>query len=153
MDEELQSLITDEHRAAIGQKSAPVVVEVQAVEARRMREVIGDTDPRYAEDTGIAPPYILATLGSGIPAARMPQVLPGIILTQTEWRWTRPLKIGEKLTAVSQIFDIRDRLGGRYGYSIIVMSGTEFTDESGEVVASMMNSLTQFDPAKRVDRE
>lgn len=153
MDDEIKSLITDEHRAAIGQKSEPRVVEVLAEEARRMREVIGDDDPRYAEGTGIAPPYVLATLSSGVPPVPLPQVLPNAILTQTEWRWARPLKIGEKLTAVGQVVDIRERLGGRYGYSILVMTGTDFIDEAGEVVAGTLTTMTQFDPAKMVERQ
>jgi len=153
LDDEIQSLITDEHRAAIGQKTEPRVVEVSASEAHRMRDVIGDTDPRHADDTGVAPPYVLASLSSGAPPVRLPQVLPNAILTQTEWRWTRPLHIGEKLTVVSQVVDIRERLGGRYGYSILVMSGTDFLDENGEVVAGTLTTVTQFDPAKRVERE
>ena len=140
-----QSLITDEHRAQIGRKSDPVKVVIKEEDARRMRDILGDNDPRYADGTGIAPPYVIAGMGSG-PRRGMPQVLPGGLLTQQEWKFSRPFKIGEELTAISQVFDIRDRLGGRYGYSVLVTEGTEDYDASGNQVASAMLTITQFDP-------
>lgn len=140
-----QSLITEEHRAHIGRKSDPVTVIVREEDARRTRDVLSDKDPRYADGTGIAPPYVLAIMSSG-PRRGMPQILPGGLLTQQEWKFSRPIKIGEELQAVSQVFDIRDRLGGRYGYSVLVTSGTEYFDKDGNHVASAMITITQFDP-------
>lgn len=140
-----QSLITDEHRAHIGRKSDPVTVTIREEDARRMRDVLGDSDPRYADGTGTAPPYVLAMLSSG-PRRGMPQILPNGLLTQQEWKFSRPFKIGEELQAVSQVFDIRDRLGGRYGYSVLVTSGTDYYDSDGNHVAAAMLTITQFDP-------
>ena len=140
-----QSLITEEHRAHIGRKSDPVTVTVREEDARRMRDVLGDADPRYADGTGVAPPYVLAILSSG-PRTGMPQILPGGLLTQQEWKFSRPIKIGEELQAISQVFDIRDRLGGRYGYSVLVTSGTDYYDGEGNHVAAAMLTITQFDP-------
>lgn len=140
-----QSLITEEHRSQIGKKSDPVKVRVSGTDAARMRDVLEDADPRYADGTGIAPPYLIAGMGGGRPRG-MPSVLPGGLLTQQEWKFERPFKIGEELTATSQVFDIRDRLGGRYGYSVLVTSGTEYFDADGNHVASAMVTITQFDP-------
>ncbi len=93
-----QSLITEEHRAAIGQKSEPAKVTIKEEDAKRMRDVLEDKDPRYADGTGMAPPYVIAGMGGG-PRRGMPQVLPGGLLTQQEWKFTRPFKIGEELSA------------------------------------------------------
>src|SRR6187399_1060255 len=81
-----QSLITDEHRGAIGQKSEPAKVTIKEEDAKRM-------------------PDVLAGMGGG-PRRGMPMVLPGGLLTQQEWKFSRPFKIGEELQAVSQVFDI-----------------------------------------------
>ncbi len=140
-----QSLITDEHRAQVGVKSDPVKVVIKAEDAHRMRDVLEDKDPRWADETGMAPPYVIAGMAGG-PRRGMPQVLPGGLLTQQEWKFSRPFKIGEELTAITQVFDIRDRLGGRYGYSVLVTSGTEYFDAEGNHVASAMLTITQFDP-------
>lgn len=147
-----KSLITDEHRAQIGVKSDSTLVTVREDDARRMRDVLGDTDPRYADGTGIAPPYIIAMMSGG-PRRDMPRILPGGLLTQQEWKFSRPIKIGEQLSAVSQIFDIRDRLGGRYGYSVLMTTGTDFYDSEGNHVAAAMITITQFDPKSARNNE
>ena len=68
------------------------------------------------------------------------------MLTQQEWKFTRAFHIGEELQAFTQVMDIRERLGGRYGYSILLTSGTDFYDAAGNHVAAAMTTLTQFDP-------
>ncbi|MCA9821096.1 MAG: MaoC family dehydratase N-terminal domain-containing protein [Dehalococcoidia bacterium] len=147
MTEPTESLIKDEHRAVIGQKGDPVKVVVSGDDARRMRDLLEDDDPRWADGTGIAPPYVLSGLAGGRPRGQVPQILPNGILTQTEWQFHKPFKIDEELEAVGQVFDIRDRLGGRYGYSILVMTGTEYYNSAGDLVASSIMTITQFDPA------
>lgn len=146
MEEIEQSLITDEHRASIGVKGEPIQVTVKEADAHRMRDLFGDTDPRYADGTGIAPPYVISALGS--PRRNIPGILPGGLLTQQEWRFTRPFRIGETLNAVSQVIDIRERLGGRYGYSVLITSAIDFHDSDGEHVAAVMTTITQFDPKR-----
>lgn len=141
-----QSLITDEHRAAVGRKSEPTKVVVKELDARRMRDILEDHDPRYADETGMAPAYVMAQFGGRPNRNMMPSVLPGGLLTQQEWRFTRPFKIGEELTSVSQVSDIRERLGGRYGYSILITTATDFYDGDGNHVAGSMITITQFDP-------
>lgn len=140
-----QSLITDDHRALIGVKSDPVRVVISETDAHRMRDVLEDADPRYADGSGFAPAYVIAGMGGG-PRRGMPQILPGGLLTQQEWKLIRPFKIGEELSAVSQVFDIRERMGGRYGYSVLITQGTEYFDTGGNHVASAMITITQFDP-------
>jgi acyl dehydratase len=147
MSEEIESKITDEHRAFIGRKSDPVTVTVREEDARRVRDLLGDTDPRWADGTGMAPPYVIALFQSGPRRGATPAVLPSGILTQQEWRFMRPFRIGEQLQAVTQVIDIRDRLGGRYGYSVLVTTSTEFSGADGEPAGAVLLTVTQFDPA------
>jgi acyl dehydratase len=147
MTEELQSKITHEHRAFIGRKSEPTPVTIREEDARRIRSVLGDEDPRWADGTGMAPPYVIAMFQGAPRRGAMPSVLPNAILTQQEWRFLRPFRIGEELQAISQVIDIRDRLGGRYGYSVLVTTSTDFYGGDGEPVAAVLITVTQFDPA------
>ena len=153
MSDEIESKITDEHRALIGVRGEPTRVTVKAADAQRMRDILEDSDPRYADETGIAPGYVISGFG-GRPRS-MPGILPGGLLTQQEWKFTRPFRVGEELLAYNSIIDIRDRLGGRYGYSVLVTSSTDFYDAEGEHVAASMVTITQFDPkaARRGDNE
>ncbi|MCC6381568.1 MAG: MaoC family dehydratase N-terminal domain-containing protein [Dehalococcoidia bacterium] len=146
MPEEEQSLITDEMRALIGVRGEPRTVVVREEDARRVRDVLGDSDPRYRDETGVAPPYVLSMLGGGQRMSGMPRVLPGGLMTQQEWRFFRPFVIGEALTAYQSVVDIRERLGGRYGHSVLVTMGIDYHNGGGDLVASFFETLTQFDP-------
>lgn len=150
-EEEITSKITEEHLAAIGVKSEPVTITVKESEATRMREILGDTDPRWAEGTGIAPPYVIASFGGGRPG-RSVQIMPGALLTQQEWKFSRLIKIGEELTATTSVIDIRDRIGGRYGYTVLVTNSTDYHDTEGNHVASALVTVSQFDPTAAKDR-
>jgi hypothetical protein len=153
MTEEIQSKITDEHRAYLGRKSEPVTVTIREEDVRRMQKLLGDTDPRWAPGTGLAPPYAIAMFQGAPRRGVTPMVLPNGILTQQEWRFIRPFRIGEQLQATTQMIDIRDRLGGRYGYSVLVMTSTDYYDADGNHVAAQLNTITQFDPATIRGRE
>jgi len=153
MNEEPESKITDEHRALIGQKSAPVIFTVGAEDAGRLRGVLDDADARWADGTGVAPPYAIAIFQGGSRGGAMPRILPGGIMTQQEWRFTRPFQIGEPLQAVTQLIQLRDRMGGRYGYSVLMTTSTDFYDGDGAHVAAILITITQFDPAGARGRE
>lgn len=149
MSEEV-SRITDEHRAFIGKKAEPRAIVIDEADARRMRDVLGDDDPRYADSTGIAPPYVIALVDPARTGIG-PSILPGRLLTGHEWTFLRPFRAGEPLTAVAQVTDIRDRLGGRYGYSVLVTTRVDFFDSDGNLVAASTAIGTQFDPKGRRD--
>jgi acyl dehydratase len=146
MAEEEESRITDEHRAFIGRKAEPVFIVIDEQRAREMRETLGDNDPRWAEGTGIAPPYAISMMD---PARRMigPRIFPSGILTAHEWNFARPIRIGERLKAIAQVTDIRERLGGRYGWSVLVTTRIDMYDEDDNFVAATTAVGTQFDPA------
>lgn len=147
MSEEEKSLLTDEVRALIGKQTDAVTVTVKEEDARRMRDVLGDTDPRWAEGTGVAPPYAIAAFG-GRPSRNMPFIMPSGLLTQQEWKFSRPFRVGEQLQSTTQVSDIRERLGGRYGHSVLVTTSTDYHDADGNHVASALSTLTQFDPKR-----
>lgn len=140
-----ESKITDDHRAMIGKRSDPIEVVPKTADAQRMRDLLGDTDPRWADGSGIAPPYILAMMEPRLPAELSPQVLSRGILTQTEWKFSQPIRLEEPLQASTQLIDVRDRLGGRYGYSVLVMFQTAYVNSAGDEAAASLRTITQFD--------
>ena len=153
MSDEIESKITDEHRAMVGREMESYTVRVREEDARRVRELFGDSDARWAEGTGMAPPYVIGVLQGGPRRGAGPSILPGGIMTQKEWRFTRPFRIGEELRAVPMVVDIRERLSGSYGYSVLVTSATDYYDAEGAHVAAALPSVTQFDPAAARRRE
>ena len=99
MTEPEASLITDEHRASIGRKTPPVAISISEADAHRMRDVLQDHDPRYADSTGVAAPYVISALDPGLPAGLLPRILPGTLLTQAEWVRRVPPCAGHSTTA------------------------------------------------------
>jgi hypothetical protein len=140
-----ESLITDEVQAFIGKESEPIEVTLDRAAVERMRQAVADDDPRFA-DPEFVPAYAMAAIEPIFPMGAMPRVLPSGLLTQNEWRIYGTLRFGQKLQAVNKVVDIRERMGGRYGHSVIVILGTDYRDEDGNVVASSLRTMTQFDP-------
>src|SRR5258708_19520082 len=97
MPEELQSKITDEHRAYIGRKSEPISFTVTEADAARQRALLQDEDPRWAEGTGIAPPYVLGLWQNVGRGRGMPRVLPNAITTHHDCLYTPPIRIAPTL--------------------------------------------------------
>jgi len=153
MDEQEESLIGDEHRAMIGVKSEPKRHVLRASDVAQVRGVLQDTDPRFAEGTGLAAPYALSILEPrptmDLPPGAIPHVLPMGVLTQTEWTVHRLFRVGEELWATHEVMDLRERLGGRFGRSILVLVRTEFRDGAGALVAETSHTVTQYDPKGR----
>lgn len=151
MDDD-KPLVTDEHRAQIGKKSAPERLVIRAADARRLRDLLGDTDPAHADGTGLAGPYAFSileprpTMGLG---ALVPRVLPGGVLTQSEWTQHQPFRVDTPILATYEVADIRERLGGRFGRSVLLMVHAEFRDEAGALLGETMHTITQFDPSAR----
>jgi hypothetical protein len=144
--EEEQSLITDEHRALIGKRNEPLRVRVKEEDAHRMRDILEDKDPRWVDGATEGPPYVIAAFGAR--PGNMPFIFPRGLLTQQEWKFNRPFVLGEELDAVTYVADIRERLGGRYGHTVLVTMTTEYYDMSGQQVGATLSTLTQFDPTR-----
>lgn len=152
MDQEPRSLITDEHRAAIGVPIEMPPVTITEDAARSACELFEETDPRYAPGTGIAPPYVLANLSEPVKIG-LPAILPESLLTQQEARVNRHLRVGEVLYPVARLTDLRERLGGRFGHVVISLITTEYHDANGAVVASNTATVTQIDPGSLAQRD
>lgn len=151
MDEQERELVTDEHRALIGVKTKPIEYVISPVDAAYVQEVMEEDDPRYAEGTGITPIYALSILEpqamNSYREGFMPSILPGAVLTQTEWTEHQPFRPGQTLFTTHEIVDIRERLGGRFGRSVLIISRAEYRDGDGELVAESSHTVTQYDPA------
>lgn len=149
MEEQERELVTDELRARIGVQTPPIEFVIPAVEAEYLQRVMGEDDPRY-DGTGVTPIYALSILEpQAMNSYRenfMPRIMPGAVLTQSEWTEHRPLRPGETLYATHEIVDIRERLGGRFGRSVLILAKATYRDAAGELVAETSHTVTQYDP-------
>jgi hypothetical protein len=139
------SLLTDEIRALIGQRTELLPVQVTIRAVRRALDVyLGQLEASFQEGDDV-PGYVLAALDSESEPPALPVLLPNSLLISNEWEFERPLRLGEQLNVAYRIVDISERFGGRFGYSLDFRSEEEFSDASGAVVARSGRSMMQYD--------
>jgi len=139
-----ESVLTPEVRALIGSEAAPLHVRVtprlvqRAIETYQLRpRAMGDGDP--------VPGMVVVALQSEAEMVAPPDLLPNSLLIGNEVDFERPLRMGEELVVVSRLADIRERLGGRFGYSVYVRTENEFREPGGAVVARAAQTMMYYD--------
>jgi hypothetical protein len=143
------SLLTDEVRALVGREARLGRVQVTPRAFRRAAEVFTGKGPHEVPGDGEAVPgYVITGLESESEAPPFPDLLPNSLLIANEWVFERPLRMGEWLEMVHRVTDVRERFGGRFGYSIDVLSETAFVDGEGRVAARSGRTLTQYSAAE-----
>jgi hydroxyacyl-ACP dehydratase HTD2-like protein with hotdog domain len=60
-----------------------------------------------------------------------------------EWEYFQPIRVGDRITVVSQIADIYER-GGRLGNMVFVVRETIYTNQFGEKVAVSRNTGIRY---------
>jgi len=161
--QEAQSVITDEMRAAVGKESAPTTLEVDKTGCRMFARAVGHTDlifydEAHAKSKGyrsiVAPPGFLGTAvyspggptgdpgemgrgrGAAIPYKR---VLNG----GTDYEYFDTVCAGDTLTARSKISGYNERTGS-IGPMLITTRETSYTNQDGKVVAKMYGTVIQY---------
>ncbi|WP_322795009.1 hypothetical protein [Tepidiforma sp.] len=149
-----ESLVTDEVRALVGREAELGRVQVTARAYRRAYEVyVGGVPPAVPAEGEEVPGYVITGLESESEAPAFPQLLPNSLLIANEWWFARPLRMGEWLRMVHRVTDVRERFGGRFGYSIDVLSETVFIDASGAEVARSGRTMTQYSAGEAAGAE
>ncbi|MCX7618949.1 hypothetical protein [Tepidiforma sp.] len=144
-----ESLLTDEVRALAGRETRLGRVQVTARAFRRAHEVYAGGPPaRVPAEGEPVPGYVITGLESESEAPAFPDLLPNSLLIANEWSFERPLRMGEWLEMVHRVTDVRERFGGRFGYSIDVLSETAFYDAAGRLAARSGRTMTQYSAAE-----
>jgi hypothetical protein len=144
MDDDLQPLVTDDVRRLIGQATTPVPLALDIPSILRVQALTGYWDaPRL---DAILPPWLVAGVspGMGMPTDLAPPLLPETALIQTEWQFFRPFPTDRPLFVAGQLTDIRDRVGGRYGHTVMATTRLDVMEATGEVVAAFTVTRLEF---------
>ena len=159
--QESQSVVTDEMRAAIGKEGDPATLEVDKTGCRMFARAVGHTDlifydQDYAKSKGyrsiVAPPGFM---GTPIFKPRAPQgeaetggrwfaggykrVLNG----GTDYEYLDTICAGDVLTARTKITSFNERVGS-IGPMLVTTRETAYTNQDGKVVAKMYGTVIQY---------
>ncbi len=125
----------------IGTTSEPQIFEITPEAVARFIEATGDfaannepRDPAYVPLT-FPTTFRIANPGLGLDGSKM-QLIHG----EQEYQYTRPLCVGEKLTCISRVADIREK-SGQSGAMTFVISEVEGRDNQGELAFTGRSTL------------
>ncbi len=160
--QEMQSVITDEMRAAIGKESAPATLEVDKTGCRMFARAVGHTDlifydEEYAKSKGyrsiVAPPgFFGAPVYSPGGRTGDPSEMGGrgysipykrVLNGGTDYEYFDTVCAGDVLTARSKISGFNERTGS-IGPMLITTRETAYTNQDGKVVAKMYGTVIQY---------
>ena len=118
-----------------GSTYPPVRFRVDETRVRAFADAVGQRGPGVPP-TIVTVPEIEAGLDHVVSDPRLGVELSRVLHGEQEYRWSRPVMVGETLTASATIEGVRDRGGMRF-----LTLRTEVVDEAGELVASGRSTL------------
>ena len=147
------SFLTAEMRKqAIGTASSPLTMEVEKGAIMKFAEAIGDDNPLWTDEIIarkskygglIAPPTFLRSIRIDRP--KLPFDLPFTRLLDggSDWEYFQPVRVGDHITAKSEITDLQER-AGRMGLMIIMTNLITYVNQLQEVVATQTNTSIRY---------
>jgi acyl dehydratase len=153
------SVITDEMRAAIGQESEPITIEVDKTAVRMFARAVGYTDliyydEEYAKSKGYRNlPAPMGFLGHPIFRPDIPSRPMYVMSFKTPYKrvlnggtdieYYEPICAGDVLTSTSKIADISER-SASIGPMLVITGETNYKNQKGKVVARFRGTLIQY---------
>ena len=149
------SVITEEMRQAVGVDPEPATHLVEAGAVKRFAEAIGDPNPVFNDETAardtrhgglIASPLFLRSMGSGPDMLKFESPYPGLVDGGGEWEFFEPVRVGDSITTVARITDLKER-SGSLGAMLIVAWEVSYANQLGAVAAKQRGTFIYYQPS------
>lgn len=156
------SIVPEEALRMVGRVYQEQTGVISATEARRWAAAVGDLNPLYFDaefarahgyrDTPVPPMYLSRSIvgvtalddlrPDGIPVDRMPDLpLPQRRMAGEEsCEFFAPVYPGDRVTSVRRLARLEEK-SGRSGPFVLVTWETDYSNERGELVARIVNSV------------
>jgi acyl dehydratase len=143
--------LSAEFKKLVGVESEPEVWEVEKGHIRRHAEAIGDPNPLWQDEGSarktryggiIAPPLHLIDTGLVKLVDRLVDMAPekANINGGTELDFYRPMKVGDTITTVAKLADVKEK-AGKSGGMIFLTVEVSYTNQRGELVTRCRNTF------------
>ncbi|MEO7022017.1 MAG: MaoC family dehydratase N-terminal domain-containing protein [Ktedonobacteraceae bacterium] len=124
----------------IGRTSEPQTFEITPAAVALFIEATSDpvlANP--ARDPLYVPLTFPTTIRVGVPGLKLDGSKMQLVHGEQEYQYTRSLRVGETLTCIARILDIREK-SGRSGSMTIISSAIEGRDSKGELAFTARSS-------------
>ena len=147
------SFLTEEMRnQAIGQKSEPRSIDIEKGAIIKFAQAIEDDNPLYndemvARDSRygglIAPPTFLRSVGVDRPPYPFDMPFNRMLDGGSDWEYFHPVRAGDRITAISEIADINERIR-RMGLMVITSIVVTYRNQFGQVAATQTSTSIRY---------
>lgn len=125
----------------IGSQSEPQTFEITPEAVAQFIEATGDpAATNVTRDPSYVPLTFPTTFRLGVPGLGLDGSKMQLIHGEQAYQYTRRLRVGEKLTCIARVLDIREK-SGRSGSMTFVTSEIEGRDEQGQIAFSGRSTL------------
>ena len=148
-----QSLITDFMRRAIGTKSAALTTEIEKGAIRKFAEASGDPNPLYRDEAAarhsryggiIAPPNFLRSVATEWVEPPLGSSFEHALGGGSEWEYFEPIRPGDRITTVTRLADLTERISKTIGQMLIVTYEVTYTNQLGQIVAKQRTAVFRY---------
>lgn len=128
-------------QSLIGTSSEPQAFEITPEAVAQFIAATGDSpSANAARDSSYVPLTFPTTFRIPIPNLGLDGSKMQLIHGEQEYQYTRPLRVGEKITCVARILNIQEK-AGRSGSMTFVTSAIEGKDSQGELAFTGRSTL------------
>jgi hypothetical protein len=124
----------------IGKSSPPQTFEVTHEAVKRFMEATEDPALQSEEPLQYAPPTFPTTFRIRVPDLKLDPTTMQLLHGEQQYTYTRQLHIGEQVTCVAHIADVRER-HGKAGTMTFIITETTGTDSQQQPVYTARSTL------------
>jgi hypothetical protein len=117
----------------LGKSSPPQTFAVTLEAVQRFMEATGDPALESKEALQYVPPTFPTTFRIRVPELALDPTTMQLLHGEQEYNYTRQLRIGEQVTCIARIVDVRERLG-KGGTMTFIITETTGTDSNQQPV-------------------
>ena len=124
----------------IGKSSPPQTFEVALEAVKHFMEATADPALQSKEPLQYAPPTFPTTFRIHVPDLQLDPTTMQLLHGEQQYTYTRQLRIGEQVTCVAHIADVRER-HGKIGIMAFIITETIGTDSQQQTVYTARSTL------------
>ncbi len=127
----------------VGKSSDPQTFRIEGDAVRRFLEATEDPALQDSLATGYVPPTFPTTFRVPVPALELDMANIQLLHGEQAYEYSRPLRIGEEITCVAHITDVRQREGRRGSMTFIVRELVATDSEQQHIFTARSTSIVR----------